>query len=75
MGPTLLSEMCVSATVRSAMARGYEVVLVHDVHATYDLGEIDHLVVSRVAEHALGDQVCIAVASDVAFVRGRADQI
>lgn len=36
----LLSEMCVSATVRSALARGLQVVLVHDAHATYDLEEI-----------------------------------
>ncbi len=31
----LLSEMCVSATVRGALARGFHVVLVRDAHATY----------------------------------------
>ena len=71
----LLSEMCVSATVRSALARGYEVVLVHDAHATYDLAEIDHLVVSRVAEHALGDQVSVVEASDEVFARRKLGQI
>jgi nicotinamidase-related amidase len=63
----LLSEMCVSATIRGAKARGYEVLLVRDAHATYDLAEIDHMVVSRVAEHALGDEVDVVDASDVAF--------
>lgn len=63
----LLSEMCVSATVRGAMARGYDVVLVQDCHATYDLGEIEHHVVSMVAEHALGDQVSIAPSANIAF--------
>lgn len=63
----LLSEMCVSATARGAIARGYDVVLVHDAHATYDLGDIDHRLVSRIAEHSLGDQAVITVASDVIF--------
>src|SRR5262245_4828231 len=53
----LLSEMCVSATVRGALARGLQVVLVHDAHATYNLDDIPSSVVSRVAEHALGDEV------------------
>ncbi|HEY6748502.1 MAG TPA: isochorismatase family protein [Mycobacteriales bacterium] len=52
----VLSEMCVSATARSALARGYEVVLPHDGHGTYDLDDIPAAVVARVAEHALGDQ-------------------
>jgi streptothricin hydrolase len=53
----LLSEMCVSATIRSAFACGFEVVLVRGAHATYDLDDIPAHVVSRVAEHALGDQL------------------
>ena len=53
----LLSEMCVSATVRGALARNLEVVVVRDAHATYNLGDISAGVVSRVAEHALGDDV------------------
>src|SRR5262249_45170884 len=36
----LLSEMCVSATIRGAFARGLQVVLVRDAHATYNLEEI-----------------------------------
>ncbi|MGC4944180.1 cysteine hydrolase family protein [Kribbella sp. DT2] len=59
----LMSEMCVSATARTALDRGYRVVLPHDAHATTGvpatpgLGEaIPAEVVSRVAEWALGDQ-------------------
>jgi nicotinamidase-related amidase len=51
----LLSEMCVSATTRGALARGLEVVIAHDAHGTFDLGEIPADTVARVAEHALGD--------------------
>jgi hypothetical protein len=32
-----MSEMCVSATARSALQRGIVVVLAHDAHATYDI--------------------------------------
>jgi streptothricin hydrolase len=32
-----MSEMCVSATARSALQRGIAVVLAHDAHATYDI--------------------------------------
>jgi streptothricin hydrolase len=64
----LLSEMCVSTTVRAAFSRGFEVVLVRGAHATYDLEEIPAEVVSRVAEHALGDELDLRNASDVAFV-------
>lgn len=53
----LLSEMCVSATVRSALASGFDVVLVNDAHATCDPDNIPSVAVSRAAEHALGDQV------------------
>ncbi|GAB3819656.1 cysteine hydrolase family protein [Kribbella italica] len=58
----LMSEMCVSATARTALDRGYRVVLPHDAHGTTGvpgtpgLGEaIPAAVVSRVAEWALGD--------------------
>jgi nicotinamidase-related amidase len=64
----LLSEMCVSATIRAAFSRGFEVVLVRDAHATHDLPEITADVVSRVAEHALGDQLDLLDSSEVAFV-------
>jgi nicotinamidase-related amidase len=61
-----MSEMCVSATARTALTRGLEVVLPHDAHAhaTYDIpaapgisAMVPAAVVSRVAEWALGDQV------------------
>ena len=52
----VLSEMCVSATTRSALSRGLGVVLPRDGHGTYDLDDIPAAVVARVAEHALGDQ-------------------
>ncbi len=64
-----LSEMCVSATIRAAFARGFEVLLVRGAHATYDLQEIPAEVVSRVAEHALGDQLELRDYSAVAFIR------
>lgn len=53
----LLSEMCVAATARAALARGFAVVLPRDAHATYDLGDIPAAVVARVAAHSLGDEV------------------
>jgi nicotinamidase-related amidase len=72
----VMSEMCVSATVRSALALGYHVVLPHDAHATYDIPAaegiaelVPHAMVSRVAEWSLGDEVdVIARAADVRFV-------
>jgi streptothricin hydrolase len=63
----LLSEMCVSATVRGALARRLQVVLVRDAHATYNLEEIPAAVVSRVAEHALGDEVELAETASMTF--------
>jgi nicotinamidase-related amidase len=65
----LLSEMCVSATVRGALARGFHVVLIHDAHATYNLDDIPSSVVSRVAEHALGDEIELVDAVSVRFGR------
>ncbi|TDC07338.1 isochorismatase family protein [Streptomyces sp. 8K308] len=65
----VLSEMCVSATARAALARGFGVVLPHDTHGTYPLAEIPADVVARVAEHALGDEVeLVASAAAVTFV-------
>lgn len=64
----VLSEMCVSATTRSALARGLGVVLPRDGHSTYDLDDIPAAVVARVAEHALGDQPeIVASTTDVVF--------
>jgi streptothricin hydrolase len=65
----LLSEMCVSATIRGALARGLQVVLIHDAHATYNLDDIPSSIVARVAEHALGDEIELADASSVLFGR------
>jgi streptothricin hydrolase len=66
----LLSEMCVSATARSALKRGLDVVLPHDAHATYDIparpgiaAAVPAATVARVAEWALGDQVEVPATS------------
>ncbi|MEX0168851.1 isochorismatase family protein [Streptomyces sp. LMG1-1-1.1] len=57
----VMSEMCVQATARTALARGYRVVVPHDAHATQDcpaVPGVSELVpaatVSRVAAYALG---------------------
>ncbi|WP_460664521.1 isochorismatase family protein [Kribbella swartbergensis] len=59
----LMSEMCVQATARTALARGYRVVLPYDAHATHNIPavpgvceEIPAYVVSRVASWALGSE-------------------
>jgi nicotinamidase-related amidase len=67
----LLSEMCLSATARGALARGFKVVIPRDSHGTYDLDDIPARVVSRVAEHALGDEPVFVDAADVTFVAPR----
>ncbi|MFF9867024.1 isochorismatase family protein [Streptomyces sp. NPDC013953] len=71
----VMSEMCVAATARAALARGHRVVLPHDAHATYDIparpgvsDAVPAVTVSRVAEWSLGDEVEIpAHAADVPF--------
>ncbi|WFB10728.1 isochorismatase family protein [Streptomyces sp. LX-29] len=71
----LLSEMCVSATARTALDLEYRVVLPHDAHATYDIPaapdiseEVPAAMASRVAEWALGDEVEIVPrAAQVSF--------
>ncbi len=74
----LMSEMCVSATARTALDRGYRVVLPHDAHgttgvpATPGLGEaIPAATVSRVAEWALGDQIEIVEHAKAVTFTGR----
>ena len=70
------SEMCIGATARGALERGYRVTLPHDAHSTYDIPAVDGLAeriparhVARVAEWALGDEVEIpAHARDVEFI-------
>ncbi|WP_329113619.1 isochorismatase family protein [Streptomyces sp. NBC_01465] len=71
----LMSEMCVQATARTALARGYRVVLPHDAHATQDIpaapglsDRVPAATVSRVAEWALGSDLEVpARAADVSF--------
>lgn len=71
----LLSEMCVLATARAALARGFGVVMPHDGHATYDIApapgtteEVPAAMASRVAEWALGDEVeIVATTTEVSF--------
>ncbi|MFJ9418846.1 isochorismatase family protein [Streptomyces sp. NPDC101227] len=71
----VLSEMCVSATARTALATGFRVVLPHDAHATYDIPAapgISDLVPAamsaRAAEWALGDEIEItAHSADATF--------
>lgn len=60
----VMSEMCVSATARTALERGYRVVLPHDAHATHDVPAgpgydqvVPAAVAARVAEWSLGDQI------------------
>lgn len=72
------SEMCVAATARGAMARGFEVVLPHDGHAGDSVpaweGVSDAIpasVVSRVAEWSLGDRIVLVPrCTDVWFTEG-----
>ncbi|QNP66352.1 isochorismatase family protein [Streptomyces genisteinicus] len=71
----VMSEMCVQATARTALALDYRVVLPHDAHATQDIPPVPGLgdrvpaaVVSRVAEWALGSDVeVVPRAADVTF--------
>lgn len=71
----LMSEMCVQATARTALALGYRVVLPHDAHATHDIpaapgisGVIPAAVVSRVAAWAISGGADVTTqASDVGF--------
>ena len=67
----VLSEMCVAATARSAMERGYEVVLAHDAHGTYHVPalssgepEVPAELAARAAEWSLGDDVLIPLTSE-----------
>jgi nicotinamidase-related amidase len=76
----MLSEMCLAATARTAMAIGYGVILPHDGHATYDVPPgpggseaVPAHLAARAAEWSLGDEVTIvATASDVSFARRQA---
>ncbi|MEU1126608.1 isochorismatase family protein [Streptomyces sp. NPDC005899] len=71
----LMSEMCVQATARTALALGYRVALPHDGHATHDIPAepgvseaVPAATVSRVAAWALsGDADVTIAAADVGF--------
>lgn len=73
----LMSEMCVAATARGALRRGFAVVLARDAHATCPVPDqgprapgVAASDVSRVAEWSLGDEPLLLDSSaDVAFVR------
>jgi nicotinamidase-related amidase len=71
----MLSEMCVAATARAALAHGYGVLLPHDAHATYDVPAgpgsegVPAAMATRAAEWSLGDEIMIcASAREVRFV-------
>lgn len=78
----LLSEMCLAATARAALRRGFEVLLPHDAHATYDVPPgpggspgVPATLAARAAEWSLGDEVQIlpgveAVAFSLASTTG-----
>jgi nicotinamidase-related amidase len=76
----VLSEMCVAATARAAMDRGFQVLLPHDAHATYDVppgpGDspgVPARMAARAAEWSLGDEVVIVdAASGIGFGAARA---
>ena len=61
----VLSEMCVAATARAALERGYGVLLPHDAHATYDVPAgpgsqgVPAAMAARAAEWSLGDEIKI----------------
>ena len=71
----VMSEMCVSATARTSLRRGFEVLLPHDAHGTYDIPAtpgigpvVPAAHVSRVAEWALGDELTLVPrAADITF--------
>ena len=70
----VLSEMCIAATARAALERGYGVLLPHDAHATYDVPAgpgsqgVPAAMAARAAEWSLGDEIRIcASAREVRF--------
>lgn len=72
----VMSEMCVAATARSAMERGYEVVLAHDAHGTYHVPalasgepEVPAELAARAAEWSLGDEIRIPLTSELVRFR------
>lgn len=75
----VLSEMCVAATARAALAKGYSVLLPHDAHVTYDVPAgpgseaVPAAMAARAAEWSLGDEIRIcASVEEVGFIQRRA---
>lgn len=74
----VLSEMCVAATARAALTRGYEVLLPHDAHATYDVPAgpgseaVPAAMAARAAEWSLGDEIMLCASVDeVGFIKSK----
>jgi nicotinamidase-related amidase len=73
----VMSEMCVAATARGALARGHHVTLMTGGHATYDVPPgpggspgVPAASAARAAEWSLGDEVeVVGDAGEVEFVR------
>jgi len=57
------AQALVIVDAQTALSRGFQVVLPHDAHGTYDVHDIPASVVARVAEHALGDGIELADSS------------
>ncbi|CAN7364657.1 MULTISPECIES: isochorismatase family protein [Ensifer] len=62
----MLSEMCLAATARRAMDLGFQVILAHDAHATYDVPpgpggseKVPAHMAARAAEWSLGDEIVL----------------
>jgi len=73
----VLSEMCVAATTRGALERGYGVLLPHDAHATYDVPAgpgsqgVPAAMAARAAEWSLGDEIRICASAREVHFRKR----
>lgn len=71
----MLSEMCLAATARTAMAKDFTVILANDAHATYDVPPgpgrspmVPARLAGRAAEWSLGDEIVLVDAvEDIAF--------
>ncbi|OKP77990.1 isochorismatase [Ensifer adhaerens] len=71
----MLSEMCLAATARTAMAKDFTVILANDAHATYDVPPgpgrspmVPARLAARAAEWSLGDEIVLTDAvEDIAF--------
>lgn len=75
----MLSEMCLAATARAALEKGFAVILSHDGHATYDVPAgpgnseaVPARLAARAAEWSLGDDIILlGAAGDIRFQTAR----